>query len=59
MDIKTAGAIIHVRVGGQRPVVLMLHGFGDSGEMWQPLAVVMVKDYTFVVPDLRGTGLRV
>ncbi len=57
MDITTSGATIHVRVGGRGPVVLMLHGFGDSGDMWQPLAVVMMKDHTVVVPDLRGMGL--
>jgi cephalosporin-C deacetylase-like acetyl esterase len=57
MDVKTAGASIHVRIGGQGPAVLMLHGFGDSGDMWQPLAVVLMKDHTVVVPDLRGMGL--
>jgi pimeloyl-ACP methyl ester carboxylesterase len=35
----------------------MLHGFGDSGDMWQPLAVALVKNHTVVVPDLRGMGL--
>ncbi len=56
-DIKTDGAVIHVRIGGHGPAVLMLHGFGDSGDMWQPLAVVMMHDHTIVVPDLRGMGL--
>ena len=57
MDVKVSGATIHVRVGGRGPAVLMLHGFGDSGDMWQPLAVVMMKDHTVIVPDLRGMGL--
>jgi pimeloyl-ACP methyl ester carboxylesterase len=57
MDIKTDGAVIHVRVGGRGPAVLMLHGFGDSGDMWQPLAVAMMHDHTVVAPDLRGMGL--
>ena len=35
----------------------MLHGFGDTGDMWAPLAKVMVKDHTVIVPDLRGMGL--
>lgn len=56
-DVKTSGATIHVRIGGQGPTVLMLHGFGDTGDMWQPLAVAMMKDHTVVVPDLRGMGL--
>src|SRR5437868_7055667 len=56
-EIATDGAVIHVRVGGHGPAVLMLHGFGDSGDMWQPLAAQMVKDHTVIVPDLRGMGL--
>jgi pimeloyl-ACP methyl ester carboxylesterase len=38
-DIATEGATIHVRVGGQGPAVVLLHGFGDTGDMWAPLAV--------------------
>jgi pimeloyl-ACP methyl ester carboxylesterase len=57
-DIKTGdGLFLHVRTGGSGPVVVMLHGFGDSGDMWEPLASVMVKDHTVIVPDLRGFGL--
>ena len=47
----------YVRVGGQGPVVLLLHGFGDTGDMWVALAKALVKDHTVVVPDLRGMGL--
>src|SRR5215813_9871000 len=35
----------------------MLHGFGDTGDMWAPIAAVLVQDHTVVVPDLRGMGL--
>ena len=55
--IKTDGAVIYVRVGGKGPAVVMLHGFGDTGDMWAPLAKLMVKDHTVIVPDLRGMGL--
>jgi len=57
MDIPTQGAVIHVRVAGQGPAILMLHGFGDTGDMWQPLAIAMMHGHTVVVPDLRGMGL--
>src|SRR4051812_5303023 len=56
-NIKTNGATIHVRVGGTGPAVVMLHGFGDTGDMWEPLAAALVKSHTVVVPDLRGMGL--
>ncbi|HEX6740239.1 MAG TPA: alpha/beta hydrolase [Sphingomicrobium sp.] len=56
-DIPVDEATIHVRVGGNGPLVVLLHGFGDSGDMWAPLAARLVKDHTVVVPDLRGMGL--
>jgi pimeloyl-ACP methyl ester carboxylesterase len=56
-DIQTDGATIHVRVGGHGPAVVLLHGFGDTGDMWAPLAAELARDHTVVVPDLRGMGL--
>jgi len=47
----------YVRAGGKGPAVTLLHGFGDTGDMWLPLAERLVKDHTVVVPDLRGMGL--
>jgi pimeloyl-ACP methyl ester carboxylesterase len=55
--LQTDGAVIHVRVGGSGPAVVMLHGFGDTGDMWAPLAAKLVGDHMVVVPDLRGMGL--
>jgi pimeloyl-ACP methyl ester carboxylesterase len=56
-EVQTGDATIHVRIGGKGPAVLMLHGYGETGDMWEPLAVEMVKDHTVIVPDLRGMGL--
>jgi pimeloyl-ACP methyl ester carboxylesterase len=56
-EVATPGARIHVRVGGKGPAVVLLHGFGDTGDMWAPLVALLVKDHTVVVPDLRGMGL--
>ncbi|HEY4145832.1 alpha/beta hydrolase [Pinirhizobacter sp.] len=56
-DIPSNGATIHVRVGGEGPAVVLIHGFGDTGDMWQPLAVELAHHHTVVVPDLRGMGL--
>lgn len=55
--IATNGTSLYVRVGGHGPAVVLLHGFGDSGDMWAPLAARLVKDHTVIVPDLRGMGL--
>jgi pimeloyl-ACP methyl ester carboxylesterase len=56
-DILTNGTVIHVRIGGHGPIVVMLHGFGDTGDMWGPLATIIQKNHMVIVPDLRGMGL--
>jgi pimeloyl-ACP methyl ester carboxylesterase len=56
-QIATNGTTLYVRVGGHGPAVVLLHGFGDTGDMWAPLAAALMKDHTVVVPDLRGMGL--
>ena len=55
--IAANGTKIFVRVGGHGPAVVMLHGYGETGDMWQPLAVKLAKTHTVIVPDLRGMGL--
>jgi pimeloyl-ACP methyl ester carboxylesterase len=39
-DIATNGAVIHVRVGGKGPPVVLLHGFGDTGHDTGTVAVI-------------------
>ena len=56
-EIETNGATIHVRVGGQGPAVVLLHGFGTSGAMWGHLTHALIEDHTVIAPDLRGLGL--
>jgi pimeloyl-ACP methyl ester carboxylesterase len=56
-EIATPGAVIHVRVGGQGPAVILLHGYGETGDMWEPLAANLARDHRVIVPDLRGMGL--
>jgi len=56
-EISSNGTEIFVRVGGKGPAVVLLHGYGETGDMWAPLAAALVHDHTVVVPDLRGMGL--
>ncbi len=56
-EITTNGATIHVRVGGEGPAVVLLHGYGETGDMWAPMAADLARDHTVIVPDLRGLGL--
>ena len=56
-EISTNGATIHVRSGGSGPAVVLLHGYGETGDMWAPMAADLARDHTVIVPDLRGLGL--
>ena len=56
-DIATNGTSIYVRCGGTGPAVVLLHGYGETGDMWAPMAVYLARDHTVVVPDLRRMGL--
>src|SRR5712675_1938918 len=55
--VATNGTSLYVRVGGAGPAVVLLHGYGDTGDMWAPLAIVLAKDHTVIVSDLRGMGM--
>jgi pimeloyl-ACP methyl ester carboxylesterase len=50
------GADIFVRYAGSGPVVVLLHGYAETSDSWAPLAVALIRNYTVVVPDLRGIG---
>lgn len=56
-EIAVNGTTIHVRVAGSGPAVVLLHGYGETGDMWAPLAADLARDHTVIVPDLRGMGL--
>lgn len=47
---------LHVRIGGDGPPLLLLHGYPQTGAMWAPIAGELAKRFTVVIPDLRGYG---
>ncbi|HEY4133374.1 MAG TPA: alpha/beta hydrolase [Gemmatimonadaceae bacterium] len=55
--INTNGTTLYVRSAGKGPAVVLLHGFGETGDMWIPLATELAKTRRVIVPDLRGFGL--
>ena len=50
------GVRLHYMIGGKGPAVILLHGFGETSQMWVPLMPLLAKDHTVIVPDLRGAG---
>jgi pimeloyl-ACP methyl ester carboxylesterase len=55
--IAANGVQIYVRIGGKGPPVVLLHGYGETGDMWAPLAAALAQNHSVIVPDLRGMGL--
>jgi pimeloyl-ACP methyl ester carboxylesterase len=56
--MRVAGMRLHVRVSGpgNAPVLIMLHGFGDSLQTWEPWANLL-NAYRIVRFDLPGFAL--
>jgi pimeloyl-ACP methyl ester carboxylesterase len=50
------GVTINYKVGGQGPVVVLLHGYAQTSHMWTPLMSVLATAHTVIAPDLRGAG---
>ena len=50
------GVRLHYAIGGKGPVVVLLHGFAQTGLMWRPIMPVLAQKHTVIVPDLRGAG---
>lgn len=51
------GVRMHFITGGHGPLVLLVHGFGQTWYEWHQLMPLLARNYTVVVPDLPGLGL--
>jgi haloacetate dehalogenase len=55
-SVQTSETTINVLVGGDGPPVLLLHGYPQTHVEWRKIAPELAKNYTLVIPDLRGYG---
>jgi len=54
--VAAEGAAIHLRVGGDGPPLLLLHGYPQTSAMWHRVAPGLAERFTVVAADLRGYG---
>src|SRR6266496_1437957 len=50
------GVRIHYWIGGKDSPVVLLHGYAQTGHMWNPIMPLLAANHTVIVPDLRGAG---
>jgi haloacetate dehalogenase len=54
--VKTSGAEINLVHAGSGPPLLLMHGAPQTHVSMRLIATELAKDYTVIVPDLRGYG---
>jgi len=54
--VDVDGVVIHARVAGAGPAILLLHGYPESSYMWRHVAPALAEAFTVVAADLRGYG---
>ena len=47
---------IFYRVTGKGKPVLLLHGFGEDGNIWDHQIEFLKDEYQLLIPDLPGSG---
>lgn len=58
-DVFVNGKKLHyTRTGcGDKPPLVLVHGFSDNGLLWTPTARDLESEYDVIMPDMRGHGL--
>ena len=57
-DLSLQGVRLHYyRTGGNKPAVVLAHGFSDNGLCWTAVAQALEAQYDLVMYDARGHGL--
>jgi pimeloyl-ACP methyl ester carboxylesterase len=54
--ISVEGIEIYYETFGRGDPLVLLHGFGGSGRVWQKFVPELSNHYKVIVPDLRGHG---
>jgi pimeloyl-ACP methyl ester carboxylesterase len=54
--IRFLGKELHYQVIGQGAPVMLVHGFGEDGRIWEYVESRLSSQYTLIIPDLPGSG---
>jgi len=56
VTIKTKDSFIYLKITGEGPALLLLHGFPQTHLMWRDIIPFLSKHFTVINADLRGYG---
>ena len=54
--VQGAAGLLHTRIGGSGPPLLLLHGHPQTHAMWHLVAPALAQRFTVIMMDLRGYG---
>jgi pimeloyl-ACP methyl ester carboxylesterase len=55
-EIRLHGHRLHYRIGGQGPLLVLLHGITNSSATWEPVLATLGQRFSVIAPDLLGHG---
>lgn len=54
--VQVNGIKLFYRIAGKGNPIVLLHGYAETGHMWEPIIDTLSKQHTVIIPDLRGAG---
>ena len=54
--IALEGVTLHIRLRGEGPPLLLLHGYPQTHAAWHRVAPLLAEHFSLVIPDLPGYG---
>jgi pimeloyl-ACP methyl ester carboxylesterase len=55
-EIRLHGHRLHYRIGGEGPLLVLVHGITNSSASWEPVLATLARRFTVIAPDLLGHG---
>jgi pimeloyl-ACP methyl ester carboxylesterase len=55
-EISLHGNRVSYRVGGEGPLLVLIHGITSSSASWEPVLPLLTEHFSIVAPDLLGHG---
>jgi len=56
MNLSASADLVYFTERGSGPPLLLAHGLGMSGDMFEPIVEPLARRHRLIIPDLRGCG---